>query len=136
MAIMLTLSLCGWGGVVQSHFCHTRAPSWILSKAENLASSSLQDGATKWLYNAAGTTHPPHQLEMRSKIEYPISTKYVRCPPPSQYAELVICTGSLFLCAVSPPIGPPSESMCGVPRPLLAPFSENMLGPFLRSTYF
>ena len=26
------------------------APSWILSWAENLASSSLQDGATKWLY--------------------------------------------------------------------------------------
>ena len=26
------------------------APSWILSRAENLASSSLQDGATKWYY--------------------------------------------------------------------------------------
>ena len=26
------------------------APSWILSQAENLASSSLQDGATKWHY--------------------------------------------------------------------------------------
>ena len=26
------------------------APSWILSKAENLASPSLQDGATKWVY--------------------------------------------------------------------------------------
>ena len=26
------------------------APSWILSKAEILASSSLQDGATKWYY--------------------------------------------------------------------------------------
>ena len=26
------------------------APSWILSQAENLASSSLQDGATKWYY--------------------------------------------------------------------------------------
>ena len=25
-------------------------PSWILSKAENLASPSLQDGATKWEY--------------------------------------------------------------------------------------
>ena len=30
------------------NFCHTRAPSWILSSAENLASSNLQDGATKW----------------------------------------------------------------------------------------
>ena len=38
------------------HYCHTRAPSWILSKADNLASSSLQDGATKWLYDTAGTT--------------------------------------------------------------------------------
>ena len=28
--------------------CHTRAPSWSLSSAENLLSSSLQDGATKW----------------------------------------------------------------------------------------
>ena len=30
------------------NFFHTRAPSWILSSAENLASSNLQDGATKW----------------------------------------------------------------------------------------
>ena len=32
------------------------APSWTLSLAENLASTSLQEGATKWLYNTAGTT--------------------------------------------------------------------------------
>ena len=32
-------------------YCHTRAPSWILRKTENLASLSLQDGATKWYYN-------------------------------------------------------------------------------------
>ena len=31
-------------------YCHTRAPSWILSQAENLASVILQDGATKWYY--------------------------------------------------------------------------------------
>ena len=30
----------------RKHYCHTRAPSWILSQAENLASFSLQDGAT------------------------------------------------------------------------------------------
>ena len=34
------------------------APSWILSKAENLASSSLQDGATKW-HHSDETTHQP-----------------------------------------------------------------------------
>ena len=39
--------------------CHTRAPSWILSQAENLASVSLQDGATKWYYFLVWTTHPP-----------------------------------------------------------------------------
>ena len=37
------------------------APSLILSLAENLASSSLQDGATKWLYYLTGPPHPhPH----------------------------------------------------------------------------
>ena len=35
------------------------APSWILSLAENLASSSLQDGATEWHYSGTGTTYPP-----------------------------------------------------------------------------
>ena len=35
------------------------APSWILSLAENLASSSLQDGATKCLYYVPEATHPP-----------------------------------------------------------------------------
>ena len=40
-------------------YCHTRAPSWILSQAENLA-SGLQDGATKWYYFLVWTTpHPP-----------------------------------------------------------------------------
>ena len=50
------------------------APSWILSKAENLASSSLQDGATKWYYflskpadRPAGlpSTRPPQFLTRR-----------------------------------------------------------------------
>ena len=47
-------------------YCHTRAPSWILSYAENLASFSLQDGATKWLYYAVGTDHPPHRISWKS----------------------------------------------------------------------
>ena len=54
------------------HFCHTRAPSWILSSADNLASSNLQDGATKWLYYAVGTTHPPNppdQFEISSILQ-------------------------------------------------------------------
>ena len=35
------------------------APSWILRYAENLASFSLQDGATEWYYFLAWTNHPP-----------------------------------------------------------------------------
>ena len=35
------------------------APSWILSNAENLASFSLQDGATKWYYFLSETGRPP-----------------------------------------------------------------------------
>ena len=50
-------------------FCHTRAPSWILSYAENLASSSLQDGAMKWLYCAVGTTHPNTVLFGNQKVK-------------------------------------------------------------------
>ena len=46
------------------------APSWILSQAENLASSNLQDGATKWhyylnSYHIACATDPPHSLRNR-----------------------------------------------------------------------
>ena len=46
------------------------APSWILSLAENLASSNLQDGATKWhyylnSYHIACATDPPHSLRNR-----------------------------------------------------------------------
>ena len=37
--------------------CHTRAPSWILSYAENLASFSLQDGATKWYHFLCVSVH-------------------------------------------------------------------------------
>ena len=48
-----------WRTLLINYFCHTRAPSWILSQAENLASVSLQDGATKWYYFLVWTTHPP-----------------------------------------------------------------------------
>ena len=92
--------------------CHTRAPSWILSNAENLASSILQVGAT----NAARTNHPPdHKLIWKSIFDspqcgksgffnvvrcphpqsFPPSTKYVRCPPSNQTI--------FFLCVVSRP---------------------------------
>ena len=103
--------------------------SWILSYAENLASSSLQDEATKWLYYAVGTSHPtqPHyQLEIRSlsvffqcfamfpsRFFLP-STKYVWCPVPPPII--------LFLCSVPPLILGPSWfisltciSECGTP---------------------
>ena len=35
------------------------APSWILSLAENLASSILQDEAAEWHDYIPATTHPP-----------------------------------------------------------------------------
>ena len=37
------------------------APSWILSLAENLASSILQDGAMEWHNYVPATTNPPTQ---------------------------------------------------------------------------
>ena len=39
-----------WHSSAQPSLLPHSAPSWILSKSENLASSSLQDGATKCLY--------------------------------------------------------------------------------------
>ena len=94
------------------------APSWILSLAENLASSSLQDGATEWHYSLAWTPpHPIHRLRNRptphpptAKLflsmlySVPTSTKYVS--PPSEYM--------IFL---EPNCFPPQKSMCGVPPP-------------------
>ena len=90
------------------------APSWILSKAENLASSSLQDGATEWHYYLAWTTHPPPataKLFLRIMCGVPTITSqfdlpfnnvqchypcHVRCPHPIEYL-------STLLCAMSPP---------------------------------
>ena len=44
------------------------APYWILSLAENLASSSFQDGATEWHYSLTGTTHPPTHPPPTAKL--------------------------------------------------------------------
>ena len=53
------------------NFCHTWTPWWMFSSAENRASSSLQDEATKWLYHAAWTTHQPthptHRISWKSE---------------------------------------------------------------------
>ena len=90
------------------------APSWILSKPENLASSSLQDGATGWYYYCQEPViwqagHPTTSMFevvyisfywsdscQTSNIElcYPI----VRCP----HLSLNICPK--LECVVSPPI--------------------------------
>merc|ERR1711888_383936 len=81
------------------NYCHTRAPSWIFSLAENLASSSLQDGATKWLYYAAGTTHPPPvtcllYMYVCSHYVYPPSS----CPLPFVHVCLQpLCLPTLLL---------------------------------------
>ena len=50
----------GISGVVMMHFLPNLAPSLILCLAGNLASSSLQDGATEWLYDLpCATPRPP-----------------------------------------------------------------------------
>ena len=68
------------------------APSWVLSLAENLASSNLQGGATKWHYNCKEpSSHPPIHPAIHPS-SYPAITRlsfislyiwYVLCPPPS-----------------------------------------------------
>ena len=70
-------------------YCHTRGPSWIRSKAENLASSNLQDGATKWYYSLQEPTRPDQTTQLS------FSFNVVRCPHPN-------CS-------------PHQQSMCGVP---------------------
>ena len=54
-----------WSKLLDSYYCHTQLHLGFsdLSKAENLASSSLQDGATKCHYFHETTRHPkmtPH----------------------------------------------------------------------------
>ena len=114
-------------------FCHTRAPSWILSQAENLTCFSLQDGATNWYYFLPWTTHPPPtshspthpQLSFSCKCcamsspqqsmcgvppsQYMLSFKVVRCPHPLCYTHQEGMCGVppfqyKFFCAVSPPM--------------------------------
>ena len=81
------------------------APSWILSQAENLASSSLQDGATEWCYSLAWTIHSP-QLSFFVNV--------VRCPHPNK------------VCAVYPPLSKCFLSkLCGVPTPFV-PLIKNV----------
>ena len=62
------------------------APSWILSLAENLASSNLQDGATKWHYNGKEpSSHPAtHPASQPSPAYISIHCIYDMCgvPPP------------------------------------------------------
>ena len=85
------------------------ALSWILSKAENLVSTSLQDGATKWGNHPA--THPqPIWFDLRCPFHFgPMFRKYVWCPPPlpigALFRKYVQCPPSeytLFLCGVPP----------------------------------
>ena len=55
--LLLTFTVCGRDCVtvvLLPSFLPHSAPSWILSQAENLASSNLQDGATKWYYYHPG----------------------------------------------------------------------------------
>ena len=55
-------------GVLRYQILPHSAPSWILSKAENLASPKLQDGATKWVYFLKETTHPPDHMDFCTPI--------------------------------------------------------------------
>ena len=84
-------------------FCHTRSPSWILSYAENLASSSLQERVMKWLYYVVGTTHPPTTSVGNQKLKLFISR----------------------LCGVPTPIVPPMNKVCAVSPPHVLPLNEN-----------
>ena len=80
------------------------APSWILSLPENLESSSLQDGVTKWYYFLKEQTLPdPNRppslvsLSMLCNVPIPIVpliNKICAVFPPSTID---------FFCAVSPP---------------------------------
>ena len=69
------------------------------SHSENLASFSLQDGATEWHYFLVWTTHPQLSFSSQCCAVSPPLIRYVRCPHPNK------------VCAVSPP----QSGMCGVP---------------------
>ena len=85
------------------------APSWILSLAENLASSNLQDGArtgtiiTQWPSQPATYFDLCYCLCAVSPPTLYLSTIYVRCP-------------HLDLCGVPTPVWTSEYNfMCGVP---------------------
>ena len=78
------------------------------SHSENLASFSLQDGATEWHYFLVWTTphpptHPPTaKLFLSMLCDVPTPIRYVRCPHLNK------------VCAVSPPSSI-CFFLCGVP---------------------
>ena len=71
------------------------APSWIFSQAENLASFSLQDGATEWYYYCQEPAVRPHahlnvtadgKAPHRVSLSPPIKIYFVLvCPNPLEH---------------------------------------------------
>ena len=96
------------GLIVETLLLPHSAPSWILSLAENLASSILQDGATEWYYSLDGN----HKLWRRRLPKFVKNTL-----PPYQQLGLKFCAVSppkyehviKFSCVVSPPIVSPTS---------------------------
>ena len=88
------------------------APSWIHSKAENLASSSLQDGATKGYYFLK---LPPTHPTIWSFFEYLSKYHKMECAvyPPWLLRYLITLCGVPNLVWTSDHI--PLIEMCGVP---------------------
>ena len=81
-----------------------KAPSWILSKSENLASPSLQDGASKWVYIL---------IETIRSYEFCAESR-------PQYEHMIE-----FLCAESHPIVPLFCAMLwGVPTSIVPPINN------------
>ena len=91
----------------------------ILSWAENLASSSLQDGATKWYYFLQEPTRPdPTRPDQTTQSSF--SFNVVRCPNPNCYPH------QQSMCGVPPPNSSHNqESMCRVPPCSSVPLPVN-----------
>ena len=72
------------------------APSWILSWAGNLASSSLQDGATMWHYSHE-TTHPPltHLINLDDILDIHPCNNRPRDICPGDICSVDICPGDI-----------------------------------------
>ena len=75
----------------------------ILDSQLNLASSSLQDGATMWHYSQARTTHTPTRHPPAGHLFLSML-----CGVPTPIVPLI-----KMVCAVSPLI------LCGVPTPII-----------------